>query len=482
MQKKLQKYITPLGVVSFITGFALMAYELVAARLLAPTIGSSIYVWTSVIGIIIAALSIGYWFGGKVADLRQKAIDIVILCLASALGVILTLFTYGTTLDWIVYSIEDVRLQGVVASLFLFAPTSFLLGCTSPYLAKLNIKTLKTAGESVASLSALNSIGGIIGTFVTGFILFSYIGSNETLIFIVLSLVFSSWLLVPKQRTGMRIASSIVLILLAFSPQYVSNAIARIDTPSANYVVSAMTYNNKPIIGLTTGPGGIQSAVYTDGSDELVFWYTQTMSELTKAQKPDSVLVLGGGAFTLPQELALSLPNTTIDAVEVDPALESISKEFFQYRDHPNVSLIFSDARAYVNTVTDKQYDVIIVDVFGDSLTPFSILTQEYGQRIQSLLAPDGIVLVNAIVGLEGKCRDLLNAIDATYRPFLPNAYWTNRDSTAVNRGNHVLLYSNKVPSTAPQLFPLVRSEKLPTYTDNFMPSEKLHHQCQESA
>jgi spermidine synthase len=204
-----------------------------------------------------------------------------------------------------------------------------------------------------------------------------------------------------------------------------------------------MTYNNKPIIGLTTGPGGIQSAVYTDGSDELVFWYTQTMSELTKAQKPDSVLVLGGGAFTLPQELALSLPNTTIDAVEVDPALESISKEFFQYRDHPNVSLIFSDARAYVNTVTDKQYDVIIVDVFGDSLTPFSILTQEYGQRIQSLLAPDGIVLVNAIVGLEGKCRDLLNAIDATYRPFLPNAYWTNRDSTAVVKCT-CSVYNNK--------------------------------------
>ena len=57
-----------LGILAAFAGFVLMVFELVAARILAPTIGSSTYVWTSVIGVIILALSAGYWWGGKIAD------------------------------------------------------------------------------------------------------------------------------------------------------------------------------------------------------------------------------------------------------------------------------------------------------------------------------------------------------------------------------------------------------------------------------
>ena len=168
MTRPILKQTYALGIISFLSGFALMAYELVAARLLAPTIGSSIYVWTSVIGIIIASLSLGYWLGSKLADARQKQIDVVILSLAAALFVVITMLTFTPALAWITDTFNDVRIQGVVASLILFAPASFLLGMKSPYLAKLNIKKLETAGESVANLSALNSIGGILGTFITG--------------------------------------------------------------------------------------------------------------------------------------------------------------------------------------------------------------------------------------------------------------------------------------------------------------------------
>jgi len=481
MKLQLLKKIHSLGVISFLTGFSLMAYELVAARLLAPTIGSSIYVWTSVIGIIIASLSVGYWLGGKLADARQKPVDVAILCLITAACVILTALAHPTVLQWVAESIEDTRLQGVVASLFLFAPTSFALGLMSPYLAKLNIKELKTAGESVANLSALNSIGGIVGTFITGFVLFSYIGSKETLIIVVLCLILSSWLLVPKKFLTQRIIVSAVLILIMLIPTPKKDSVlAQIDSPSAHYTVSKMVYGEgAPIAALSTGPGGIQSAVYTNGNDDLVFWYTNYAARLIESKNPQRVLVLGGGAFTLPGTLAESLPNATIDVVEIDPALEAISKEYFNYKDHANINLIFEDARAYVNTNQNK-YDVIFVDVYGDSFVPFSLLTKEYGEQINASLKTDGMVIMNAIVGLEGDCRELLAAIDGVYRPFLPNAFWETRTGTDITRGNYILAYSrdNTIPLSMKQLSPAVSEV---AYTDNFMPAERLHYQCAQS-
>lgn len=468
-----------LGIISFLSGFALMAYELVAARLLAPTIGSSIYVWTSVIGIIIASLSLGYWLGGKLADARQKQIDVVILGLGSALFVVITMLTFTPALDWISSSIEDVRLQGVIASFILFAPASFLLGMKSPYLAKLNIKNLDTAGESVANLSALNSIGGILGTFITGFFFFGYLGSKETLVIVVVILLASSWLLVPRQRFLQRVMASIILLLISLLPTPVTaNSVARIDTPSAHYDVSKFQYEGRTINGLTTGPGGIQSAVYTEGANDLVFWYTQYAGGVIEHYAPERILILGGGAFTLPSYLAQALPNSTIDAVEIDPELENISKEYFNYTKKENLNLIFSDARSFVNT-TEEKYDAIFVDVYGDAYVPFQVLTAEYGARINALLKPGGMVVINAIVGVSEQCRELLGAIDSVYRPYFPYARWQTETGTPLSRGNYILIYT-KYDEQIDTMKKLPVQSAGKQYTDNFMPAERLNYQCKQ--
>lgn len=479
MTYKLLKQTSRLGIISFLSGFALMAYELVAARLLAPTIGSSIYVWTSVIGVIIAALSLGYWLGGKLADARQKQMDVVILSIASALFVVITILTYTPTLSWLAESVTDVRLQGVIASLLLFAPASFLLGMKSPYLAKLNIKNLDTAGESVANLSALNSIGGILGTFITGFFFFSCVGSKEALVIVVAILLLSSWLLIPRQFIIRRSIVSVILILVALLPMpAAANSIAKIDTPSAHYEVSELQYDGRPIYGLQTGPGGVQSAVYTNGDKDLVFWYTQYAEKLITATDPKRVLILGGGAFTLPESLATKLPNAQIDVVEIDPELESISKKYFNYEDRPNVSLLFSDARSFVNTAKET-YDVIFVDVYGDSYIPFSVLTQEYGSRINELLTQDGLLLINSITGSTERCRELLSAIDSVYRPHFPNALWQTQTGEPLARGNYILAYSRD-NRQIDAMKPLTIQSTAVQYTDNFMPAERLHYQCRQ--
>lgn len=466
--------------ISFITGFGLLAYELAAARILAPSIGGSTYVWTGVIGVIIAALSLGFFVGGKVADRRNRATDLVwLLLLASAMAT-LTLISYDGILQSVVDSVEDNRMQAVIAALILFAPTSFFIGMTSPYLAKLNVQSLKSTGQSIASLDMFNAIGGISGTFITGFVLFGYIGAREAIGLVALLLIAISWLIAPRLNTMKRLVMSAIIFITVLTPASTIDGVVSIDTASANYKVVSGTMNGRFVTGLITGPGAVQSAVYQNGLSDPVFWYTNEMSRLAELRQPESILLLGGGAFTLPQHLSEVLPDTQIDVVEIDPKLQGISEQYFNYKSPSNVTEIFTDARTYINQ-TDKRYDLILVDVYGDASIPFSLITKEYGQALAKRLNPGGVVIANIIAGFKGDCREVFAAVDAAYRTKLPYAQYSNESRRQEHRANHVVVYSPK------ELAPITGMRPLPTfgaaaYSDNYSPAERLYYQCQQDA
>lgn len=463
--------------VSFLTGFALMVFELAAARVLAPTIGSSTYIWTSVIGMIIAALSVGYWLGGKLADMRNKTIDAAVLCLVTAVLVAVATFLYPFVLTDIVQLVADSRWQGVIASLILFAPTSFVLGMISSYLAKLAIVSLETSGQSVAGLSAFNSLGGIFGTFLTGFVLFSFIGAREVMLVVVVVLLASSWMLVPKQRIAQRIFMSIAALALVMIPAPVARGVMyQTESTSSSYQVVEATRNGEPVRLIKTGPRVAQSGVYVDKPDELVFWYNRHVVDALVEYKPSNVLVLGGGTFTMPGNLAKQLPDTTIDVVEIDPKLYELAKQYFHYEDRDNVNLIFQDARTYVNQATES-YDAIFIDVYGDSSVPFPFLTEEYGEHIARLTKPNGLVLVNSIVGTYPGCRDMYAAVDAVYRPHFAYTAWQTETGTVAERANHVLAYTRS-SAVIPQGMHPLESFGRAAYTDNFTPAERINADC----
>ncbi|MBC7512731.1 fused MFS/spermidine synthase [Candidatus Saccharibacteria bacterium] len=468
-----------LQIISFVTGFALLTYELAAARVLAPSIGSSTYVWTSVIGVIIAALSLGFFVGGRIADSRNRPTDLVALLLLASVMAVATLVGYEGLLDSIVASITDSRMQAIVAALVLFAPTSFFIGTTSPYLAKLNVQSLKSTGQAIASLDMFNAIGGITGTFVTGFILFGYIGAHQAIGLVVILLLALSWLIAPRIYMSKRIILSAILSVIALTPVTTIQGIVKIDTPSAHYEVINGFIDQQPVVGLVTGPTGTQSAVYQNGISDPVFWYTREASRLAIGRQPDSILVLGGGAFTLPQYLSEQLPDSTIDVVEIDPELETISREYFGYTNPTNVTEFFTDARAYVNQ-TKQRYDVIIVDVYGDTSIPFTFMTKEYGAALARALNQGGIVIANIIGGMQGECRQVLGAVDAAYRSSLPNVVYSNESGEPEERANHIVVYSIQ-PVTLKGMRTLPPFNQKP-YTDNFAPSERLYYDCQKQA
>lgn len=470
------RFLTRLEWLAFTTGFVLMTFELAAARVLAPTVGSSMYVWTSVIGVIIAALSLGYYLGGRVADVRARASDVTWLLIATAGLVALAAVFYPHVLPSLAASQLDVRLQAVLAASLLFAPASLALGMISPYLAKLNVTSLKTSGSAVAALSAWNSIGGITGTFLTGFFLFGWVGSRDIFIILVVVLLGSTLFLKQKWSKRHWLVGSASFVVVALASVNVS-AFA-IDTPSAHYTVFEWDSQGARYRGLATGPSGVQSGVNIANPYEPVFWYTKELTKLIAdtSQRSD-ILVLGGGTFTLPQQLGVEYPDARIDVVEIDPELANIAREHFFYQDPPNVQLIFEDARHYVNQ-TDKRYDIVVVDVYGDADVPFTLMTREYGEAVRRLIKPGGVVMANMIAGAQGGCQVLLSTLEAPYRQnFHHRALKLNSDDDAQRKIYNIIgVYSNNPLDYSG--YGDVAVPKIAPYTDDFTPAERIRQNC----
>lgn len=471
--------------VAFVIGFCLLAYELAAARLLAPFIGSSVYVWTSVIGVIILALSLGYAFGGWLADKRVKAVDVAFLLLAAAAGTAITLLAYSAILELVVVYVADPRLQGLLASLVLFAPTSFILGSISPYLARLKLKSIKTTGRVVAGLSAINSLGGITGTFVTGFVLFGYFGTNQILVFLVFGLIFLSWLIVSRHHALERIVISagvVIAALIGLNPPLPDNVVADIDTPSARYQVQEIFGEREPYRALITGPGARQSGSYTDGSNQLVFWYTQAMADITEiAPRKDNILILGGGAFSLPRYFSEKYPDSHITVVEIDPALPAISEDYFYYEPAKNITVVSEDARTFLND-NRKKYDIVVVDAFSHTTIPFTLTTREYAAALENAVSPNGQVMVNLIVSTHGSCGELFAGIDKSYKSsFVHGAYFPRYPNSTNVRQNLIAAYANQEHAWPGQAKNV--AAKLPggqSFTDDFAPTDRINFDCSQ--
>jgi len=473
-----------LEIITFIIGFGLMAYELVASRILSPSLGSSTYVWTSVIGVIIGALSAGYAVGGTLADRRARSSDIALLLLLSAFSMTMTLINAQSVLDYLMSVASDPRLQGFFASLLLFAPTSFILGMISPYLARLRNVALDTTGRAVARLSALNAIGGIVGTFSVGYVFFGFIGTRQTLVIIVGLLLLTSWALDVRVMTRLRVIGTLltfaVLTLFLALPS-TPKGTKDIDTATAHYQVVDTAYKNQPMRALLMGPGGVQSGVFIKDPSALAFPYTKQVAEVVaRLSQPRKILILGGGAFTLPQYLADKYSQSSIDVVEIDPELPSIAKRYFSYKEPSNVTVIAEDARAYLNRENTKLYDIIVVDVYNSLSVPFSVTTVEYVKALKRVLNSDGSVIVNLIDTPKVGCTSVMGSLHATYQHVFP--YYkalAQLDPTLRKTQNVVTLYSARKLSEITEDPRTQRAmPKGEILTDDFSPIERLENDC----
>ncbi len=457
--------ISPLGVsleVSvFVCGALVMIYEIIGSRIVAPFLGTSTYIWTSLIGVILGALSLGYWIGGRAAD-RRPSVRVLASAIFAAGGLVsLTIFLKDVILQLVADAPVSIELRSLIAALLVFAPASVALGFVIPYASKLRILSLDQAGSTVGRLYALSTIGSIAGTFLAGFVLIPFVGSVRTLYLIAGTLFAVSFLL-----AGMSLSRSSVSVLLLFMLGVVSseggayyltktNGLYDIDTEYSRIRVFNAIYppNGREIKALATDPATLQSARYLD-SDELVLAYTR-FYHLAKFHTPEmrKVLMIGGAGYSFPKEFLQEYPTAEMDVVEIDPGMTAIAREHFELKDDPRLRIFHQDGRVFLNKASPASYDVVMMDAFSSLFTvPFQLTTIEAVRRIHDVLGEDGAVVFNIGSSLAGDSSLFLQAELATYRAVFPAVSVYKVDKSAPDsRLQNIIIVASKSADAVPQ-------------------------------
>jgi predicted membrane-bound spermidine synthase len=160
-----------LELVAFFCGAVVMSFEIVGSRMLGPYVGTSMFAWTSIIGVILLSLSIGYYWGGRIADMRPRADILSLFIFIAGLFLIITVLIKGLILETLTRSIDNIHIVSVIASLILFTVPSVLLGMVSPFAVRIKMKSVEKSGSTVGNLYSISTIGSIVGVFLTGFYL-----------------------------------------------------------------------------------------------------------------------------------------------------------------------------------------------------------------------------------------------------------------------------------------------------------------------
>jgi predicted membrane-bound spermidine synthase len=470
-------------------GMIVMMLELVGSRLIAPYLGTSIYVWTAIIGVILGALAFGNWYGGRLADRGPSPRVLVGIMLVSAMVLMIEMLLQEQVVQWIAARGLDLRLAAFMIAAVVFAPPAVFMGMVAPYLAKLRLTSLEHAGQSVGRLYAAGTAGSIIGTFLAGYFLIGAIGSRTLGWSLVIALVAVSFIVSHREQLRTRFAIILVALVLAFtSPVAAMRAGYKVlydgDSAYARYfVLTDATDKDTGRRYLLTDSLGIQSGADLTQPFVPVFPYTQRFVEAAEVQSspPHRILMIGGGTFTVPEDLHHLYPQADIDVVEIDPALTGIAQQYFGYHSSDRIRIINQDGRYFLNHNRVK-YDMVYVDAFSSLTPPFQLTTREAAQRIAGSLSDRGVLVVNLVTAAKGPAAAFGNASLATYGTELPLRWYVAGQQEPLEMRQNTIVLGSRSPAVLADMnvrlgwteIPIKHADKPLILTDDRAPVEML--------
>lgn len=420
-----------LEIAVFICGAMTMILELAGSRVVAPYFGNSLYVWTGLIGVILGCMSLGYYFGGYVADKKEASIEsLSFIVLLSGLLVAFSAFIKDPLLNGISNVLNGIEISSLLSVFLLFGPVSFLLAMVTPYAAKIKLKELDLTGEIVGRISSLSTLGSIVGTFSAGFFLIPFFGNRNLMYLLSLTLMLLAIFLNKKMRFIQLFFVVILVVLFCTSTYGGLNkipAIADIDTQYNRIIVGrAEESSGQDIITMRTDNSGIQTEVYADGSNDLIAEYLSFFNN-SKIINPGlkKVLMIGGAGYSFPRNFLSQNKSAQIDVVEIDPKMTDIAtKYFFFNKNESGLDIINKDARVYARSLARDdsmtKYDTVLLDAFNSITPPYYLTTKEFFADLKNTLNENGFVMINMISSFEGENSQFLKSEYATLETVFP--------------------------------------------------------------
>ncbi|HPR63202.1 MAG TPA: fused MFS/spermidine synthase [Thermoanaerobaculia bacterium] len=437
-------------IVAFICGAVLMALEILGSRIMAPFFGTSVFVWGALITIILAALSIGYSLGGRIADRRPEDRLLARIILSSSLLILLLVFFSKPIAGFIQTVIPDIRYAPLVAAGLLFTLPAILLGMVSPFAIRLAARDIESIGSLAGHLYAVSTLGSIVGTLMATFFLLPSFPVAANLLGLGLTLVLVTHVL-ASQRRILSFLISVVLIggtlgiyHLRSGHEVTEGDFKRIYSRDSAYHHIEVLDNGQQrmmrfdnlIQGLvSTTPPYPSKTTYTD--------YMQLGFVFNRETR--SVLIIGLGAGIMPREFRALDPELMIDVVEIDPAVEDVARKFFYFHPHPLTRVTIADGRTFLQN-TGEKYDFIVVDAFLADSIPFHLMTVEFFHVVKDHLNHEGCMAMNLLVGNRKFSDELLSATVKTLQEVFPQIYlFPVGDFTPGGVGNVLVVADTKM-------------------------------------
>jgi spermidine synthase len=443
-----------IGVAVFIAGGVLLGLEIASSRVLAPLFGNSLYVWGSLIGIVLAGLSTGYWLGGIVADRYPTPRLLVGLLGTAALLVLAIPFVDGWTLDRVVAWDPGPRLNPVIATILLFGLPSVVLGSVSPVAVRLKARSIEELGRTAGRLFAISTAGSIAGTFLTSFWLIPELGTDQVLASAAIALVLAAAAVALVEKLMLAFALALTLAgvsvgavvslspdkggtvaasqLRNWSPVYRQRSLedrsGGIEESQSGYKILATKdsqYHRIAVVEDDTSrylrfDSSFQSGMYVDDPYRTRFIYSDYL-QLPFAYRAQTrrMLYVGLGGGSAPKRTWRDFPGVRIDVVELDPEVVDMAYKYFELPRDPRLSVEVEDGRRYVSG-HEGPWDVIVIDAFYSDAIPFHLATREFLELARSRLTPGGLVVTNIIGAVTGPDSRLFRSMLRTYRAVFP--------------------------------------------------------------
>ena len=448
------RFTKSLAVLVFVAGMASMSLEFAASRILIPVFGSSIYTWGSLIGVILTGLSLGYHIGGKLADKNPNFLKLCLVIFSAGLYIIFIPFIAPTLTTSFIQFVSDSQFASLFAVFTLLIVPIFLLGIVSPYAIKLATRRLTELGNVSGNLYSLSTIGSIVGTFLTVFVLIPTFEINYIIFGLGVTLmIFSSLFGLARFP---KVLAVFVVVLLLFFPSISLSSTGTVMVHTGTLVYEKETlYSHLDVIdsgNIRTLylDGNIHSQMYKDKPEELVNTYTKYfhLGFLFNPNAKD-VLFVGGGGFSGPKNFLSMYSDVRIDVLEIDPDVISAARNYFNLP-VDNVAgsrlMIYNDDARNFLSKTEKKYDLIILDAFSKNYVPFHLMTLEYFQLLDKKLTSDGIIISNNIGSMTGDRSDIVRAVYKTISQIFPSVYVFPTEHNSGNLQN-IMLAAMKSPT-----------------------------------
>jgi spermidine synthase len=443
-----------IGIAVFVAGGVLLGLEIAASRVLAPSFGSSLYVWGALIGVVLAGLSIGYWLGGALADRLPTPRLLVGMLALGALLVLAIPFVDAWVLEQVVAWDPGPRLDPLVATIVLFGVPAVILGGVSPVAVRLRGRELQHLGRTAGRLFAVSTAGSIAGTFLTAFWLIPEFGTDQLLAASAVALLVAAAVVAFAERLVF-----VFVVLLATAAAGVG-AVVSLAPESGGSVTASQLRNWSPVYRQRGQPGPLgdpadaqegydvlfakdsqyhriavvqddssrylrfdssfQSGMYRDNPYRTRFTYTDYL-QLALAYQPGAkrVLFVGLGGGSAPKRMWRDFPDLQVDVVELDGEVVGAARRFFGVPRDRRLAIEVEDGRRFLAR-NDGPWDAIVVDAFYSDAIPFHLATREFLELAHSRLRPGGVVVTNIIGSVRGDESRLFRSMLRTYRAVFP--------------------------------------------------------------